>query len=48
MAALEYGKLTLDTEVNAAGEYRFKGSKKSLFDSNNGNGYGKISLKRAF
>jgi cell division protein FtsI (penicillin-binding protein 3) len=48
MAALEDGKLTLDTEVNAAGEYRFKGSKKSLFDSNNGNGYGKISLKRAF
>ena len=48
MAALEDGKLTLDTEVNAAGEYRFKGSKKSLFDSNYGNGYGKISLKRAF
>jgi cell division protein FtsI (penicillin-binding protein 3) len=48
MAALEDGKLTLDTEVNATGEYRFKGSKKSLFDSNYGNGYGKISLKRAF
>ena len=48
MAALEDGKLTLDTEVNATGEYRFKGSKKSLFDSNYGHGYGKISLKRAF
>lgn len=48
MAVLEDGKLTLDSELNATGTYRFKGSKKPLYDSNNGRGYGKISLKKAF
>ena len=48
MAALEDGKLSLDTEVNASGTYHFKGSKKPLYDSNYGHGYGKISLKEAF
>ena len=48
MAVLEDGRLTLDSEVNASGEYRFKGSKKPLYDSNYGRGYGKITLKEAF
>ena len=48
MAALEDGKLSLDTEVNASGTYYFRGSKKPLYDSNYGHGYGKISLKEAF
>lgn len=48
MAVLEDGRLTLDSEVNASGEYRFKGSKKPLYDSNVGRGYGKITLKEAF
>ena len=48
MAVLEDGRLTLDSEVNATGEYRFKGSKKPLYDSNYGHGYGKITLKEAF
>ena len=48
MAALEDGRLSLDTEVNASGTYYFRGSKKPLYDSNYGHGYGKISLKEAF
>ena len=48
MAVLEDGKLTLDSELNATGTYRFKGSKKPLYDSNNGKKCGKISLKRSF
>ena len=34
--------------MNASGAYYFKGSKKPLYDSNYGHGYGKISLKEAF
>lgn len=48
MAALEDGKLSLESQVNASGTYHFKGSKKPLYDSNYGRGYGKISLKEAF
>ncbi|MDB2408897.1 penicillin-binding transpeptidase domain-containing protein, partial [Crocinitomicaceae bacterium] len=48
MAALEDGKLHLDDIVNAKGKYTFKGSSKPLFDSNWGNGYGEITVKKAF
>jgi len=46
MALLEDGKADINQTVNAAGVYHFYTDK--LEDSNNGYGYGKISLKRAF
>ena len=48
MAALEDKKLKLTDVVNASGTYRFKGSKKPLYDSNYGFGYGEISIQKAF
>lgn len=46
MALMEDGKADLNQIVNAKGVYHFYEDK--LSDSNNGYGYGKISLKRAF
>ena len=48
MAALEDGKLQLTDIVNASGTYNFKGSPKPLYDSNLGNGYGMITVQKAF
>jgi cell division protein FtsI (penicillin-binding protein 3) len=46
MALMEDGKSDLNQVVNASGVYRFYEDK--LSDSNNGVGYGKITMKRAF
>lgn len=46
MAALEDGKVRLSDKVNAKGKYTFHG--KSMTDSNNGYGYGEITVKKAF
>ena len=46
MALMEDGKADLNQIVNAKGVYHFY--KDKLSDSNNGYGYGKITLKRAF
>ena len=46
MALMEDGKADLNQIVNAKGVYHFYEDK--LSDSNNGNGYGKITLQHAF
>jgi cell division protein FtsI (penicillin-binding protein 3) len=46
MALIEDGKADINQTVNASGQYHFYDRK--LEDSNNGNGYGKITLKNAF
>lgn len=48
MAALEDGKLDLNDIVDANGIYKFKGSSKPLYDSNYGNGFGMITVQKAF
>jgi len=48
MAALEDGKLDLNDIVDANGTYKFKGSSKPLYDSNYGNGFGMITVQKAF
>ncbi len=46
MAGLEDRKFRISDQVNATGRYRFYGS--YMDDSNNGYGYGKISIQTAF
>lgn len=46
MAALEDGKVRLSDKVNAKGVYHFFGRK--MTDSNNGAGYGEITVQTAF
>jgi cell division protein FtsI (penicillin-binding protein 3) len=46
MAALEDGKIRLTDKVNAKGKYTFYG--RSMTDSNYGNGYGEITIQKAF